>query len=72
VGAQDILPFGEPVVIPWIPVGTMPHMGIGFLDETGQQRNFWLNSNNASGGPPMLITEFTDRGYCPDCEETEE
>jgi len=67
LGFQDVLPFGEPVVIPWHPGGTWPQFGISFLDETGERRNFTLNSNEGSGFPPMFIFEFVDRGYCVYC-----
>jgi len=67
IGSQSVLPFGEPVVVPWLPGGTWPHFGISFLDEDGQRRNFALNSNEGSGFPPMFIFEFDNRVYCPNC-----
>lgn len=68
-GSQEVLPFGEPVIVPWISFGTMPAFGIGFLDETGSRRNFTINLNTGSGYPFMFLLEFTDRGHCPDCAE---
>ena len=68
LGTQAVLPFGEPVAIPWRPSGTWPTAGISFLDENNQRRNFTLNSNEGSGFPPMFITEFVDRVYCENCE----
>jgi hypothetical protein len=68
LGAQAVLPFGEPVAIPWRPSGTWPTAGISFLDENNQRRNFTLNSNEGSDFPPMFITEFVDRVYCENCE----
>jgi len=67
LAAQDIVPFGEPVVVPWHPGGTFAVFGFGFLDEYGIRRNFWLNPNEASGFPPLAIGEFLDRGSCGDC-----
>jgi len=64
---RAVVPFGEALVIPWSPGGTMPSFGIGFLDENGNRRNFALNSNEGSGFPPKFISEFADRIYCPDC-----
>ena len=69
-GHQDVLPANVPVVVRWQPVGTWPHFGISFLDENGERLHFTLNDNTASGFPPMLITEFTDRVYC--CDECNE
>jgi len=62
---QEIVSFGEPVVIPWHPGGTWPNFGISFLDEDGHRHNFSLNSNNGSGFPPMFISSFEDKGCCP-------
>jgi len=67
LGSQEVLPADTPVVVPWHPSGTWPHFGISFLDETGQRRNFSLNSNEGSGFPPMFISEFYDRVYCSYC-----
>jgi hypothetical protein len=67
--SQDVLPFGKPVVVPWHPIGTWPSYGIGFTDENGQRRTFWVNDNTGSGFPPLFIGEFTDRVRCPDCME---
>lgn len=64
---QAFLPFGEALVIPWNPGGTMPRFGISFLDENGTRRKFTINSNEGSGFPPKFISEFTDRIYCPNC-----
>jgi len=61
--SQAVVPFGEPVVIPWHPGGSVPNFGIGFLDESGQQRNFAFIENNGGGFPPMFVLEFIDRGY---------
>jgi len=67
LGSQAVLPLSEPVVVPWHPGGTMPSFGISFSDENGHRRNFTLNSNEGSGFPPMFISEFVDRVYCPIC-----
>jgi len=67
LGEQALLSAAESVLIPWHPVGTLPTFGISFIDETGTRRYFTLNTNEGSGFPPLFITEFTNRGYCPDC-----
>jgi|GEM_PF-1862639 len=67
IDSQDILAFGEPIVVPWHPGGTMPGFGIRFLDKDGQRHNFTLNANEGSGFPPMFILSFVDRIYCPHC-----
>jgi hypothetical protein len=71
MGAQDVLPFGIPVVVPWHPGGTHPSFGIGFTDKNGERRNFTLNDNVGSGFPPLFIREFMDRVYCFVCKDDE-
>ena len=68
IGSLDVLEANRPVAMQWVPAGSMPNAGISFTDSTGWTRTFSLNSNNASGFPPMSIGEFFDRGYCPDCQ----
>jgi len=67
IDTLDVLWPGSPVAMQWAPVGTMPAFGIGFTDSAEWEAVFHLNSNNASGFPPIFIGEFFDRGYCPDC-----
>ena len=68
LGKLDVLPYGEPVAIPWSPGGVWAHLGISFLDETGQQRNFTIKSNlGLEDYPPVIFEEFVYNEPCANC-----
>ena len=52
---QDVLAPGTPLVLPWIPMGTLPTHGFSFFTEGGELLEFWLNSNNSNIGFPLLF-----------------
>ena len=67
LASQAVLHAGIPMVVPWTPGCIWPTVGISFLDETGQKRNFTVNHNLACDGPPMIIMEFLYGERCDTC-----